>query len=269
MQIRISQSFLPLAAFLAVVCNATPIPGESSIMARDYLYSLEARDGGLASLDARDNDFSYLDAREYLEARDELAWLVARALGPGMQHKQESTPPVATFHPVPDKTYFPTHKNVYTGAQVNSAAGDLMSHIPSADPFNRKANSRLKTYPKPGTGFRNSEAANPAPNAPGTVAYHTPLNPPKRASTLPAKPGGSVQVGTDRLVAYRKAGDTAHTIGVSYHDPKKPIPPPAPGGTPSRNHPFTMAPQKDGGKVKAGLAKAGKKLTNALSFKKL
>jgi len=260
MHIRISQSLLPLAAFLAVVCNATPIPGGSSILARDYLYSLDARDGGLVSLDARD---------EWLEARDELAWLVARVVpGPGMQHKQESTPPVTTYNPVPDKTYFPTHNNVYTGKQVNGAADDLMTQIPSADPFNRKASGKLKTYPKPSTGFRNSEAANPAPNAPGTVAYHNPLNPPKRASTLPAKPGGSVQVGTDRLVAYRKDGDAAHSIGVSYHDPKKPIPPPVAGGKPSNNHPFTMAPQKEGGAVVASMARTSKKINNAFSFKK-
>jgi len=272
MYIRISQSLLPLAALLAVFSNATPIPLGSSIVARDYLYSLDTRDGGLASLDARDNDFSYLDARdEYLEARDALelrdeylSWLVARSPGPGMKDKQESSPPVTTFKPVHANTIHTTDQNVYTGTQVNNAGSDLMKKIAAADAWNKKG---PKTYPKPGTGFRNNEKENPAPKAPGTVAYHDPIKPPTRAWTLPLG-GPHAGPGPDRLVAFRKAGEKAHTIGVSYHDPKKPIPAPSGSGAPSRNHPFTMASQKPGGPVKASIAKAGKMVMNVLKLGK-
>ena len=61
----------------------------------------------------------------------------------------------------------------------------------------------------------------------------------------------SMKVGTDRVVAWKNHPDTHYNVGVSYHDPSRPIP------STSNNHPFSYAPPKSGGplKVKAVQAK--------------
>ncbi|CAA7269147.1 unnamed protein product [Cyclocybe aegerita] len=258
----IMHSLIPFLAAVAISCSAAPIA-----QPREYL-SLMTREVG--ELDARDISAPVFEAREELDdlelRTDDLAWLVERMNGwpgPGMKHKNEHAAggvPTSGFHPVPENTYYRTHNNVYSGAQVNQYAHNMVQSIPHADPWNRKANSRLKSYPKPSTGFRNSEAANPAPNSPHSVAYHAPI-PPRRSNTMPARPtrpGGSYKVGTDRVYGHRHINDPNLTVGVSYHDPKKPIPAPAPGGTPSRNHPFSVAQPKKGGPLKRFGAKIAK-----------
>ena len=64
----------------------------------------------------------------------------------------------------------------------------------------------------------------------------------------------SMRAGTDRLVAWKNHADTHYNIGVSYHDPKRPIP------ATSNNHPFSHAQVKSGGPggVKIQAAKATK-----------
>ena len=62
----------------------------------------------------------------------------------------------------------------------------------------------------------------------------------------------SMRAGTDRLVAWKNHADTHYNIGVSYHDPKRPIP------STSNNHPFSHAQVKSGGPVKVQAVKAKK-----------
>jgi hypothetical protein len=153
---------------------------------------------------------------------------------------------------------------------VNQYAGDLISSIPGADPYRSKGKGKLKTYPKPGTGFRESEADNPAPNSSGRISYHAPIGGPRRANTITG-PTGSFKVGTDRIYGHRDPVDPNLTVGVSYHDKKKPVPAPPAGGTPSRNHPFSVAEPQKGGRGKVALEKlkiAGGKVVDSLKIGK-
>jgi len=267
---RIVQSFLSLATFAAISCSAAPV---AQLQPREYLSSIAARDASELSrrgisvpvFETREESLGELDAREY----DDLL-LYERSYpwpGPGMQHQREHAGvPTTGYNPVPQNSYFPTANNVYTGSQVNAHAQHMVNSIATADPWNKKKN--VKSYPKPSTGFRNGESDNPAPNSSGRVAYHAPINPPrsrfgpKRAATI-AAPGRSARVGTDRVWGHRDPHNGNLDIGVSYHDHRKPIP------STSRNHPFSVAPQRSGGKMKAMGAKMGKtakKVGNALAF---
>jgi len=264
---RIVQSFLSLAAFAAIACSAAPV---APLQPREYLSLIAARDASefsrrgiseelLGELEAREYDDLLLSERMY-------PWP-----GPGMQHQREHTStgvPTTGYNPVPANKYYTTANNVYTGAQVNAHAQHLVNSVATADPWDKKRLAR--TYPKPSTGFRNSEAANPAPNSSGRVAYHAPINPPrsrfgfgpKRSATI-AAPGRSARVGTDRIYGHRSPTVGNLDIGVSYHDHRNPVP------STSRNHPFSVAPQQSGGKAKVMGAKMGqtaKKVGNALAF---
>jgi len=255
---RVLQSFFPLIAFVTISCYAAPI---APIQSREQLSLNDARDVG--ELNGRDLLPPVFEAHEEFKSRDD-DWLFSRVNGygwpgPGMQHKNEhSVVSTSGHHPVPKNTYYTTPTNVYSGSDVNRYASNMVQSIPHADPFNRKQNGRLKSYPKPSTGFRNSEAANPAPNHPNSVSYHAPIpavRTPRRSNTAPTRPGGSYKVGTDRIYGHRPTTDRRLSVGVSYHDPRNPIPPPQPGGTPSRNHPFSVAPPQTGGAIKVMGAK--------------
>ena len=152
---------------------------------------------------------------------------------------------------------------------MNKYAGDLISSIPGADPYRSKGKGRLKTYPKPGTGFREHETDNPAPNHSGRISYHAPIGGPRRANTISGT--GSFKVGTDRIYGHRDPAHPNLEVGVSYHDRNRPIPAPPAGGTPSRNHPFSVAQPQTGGKGKVALEKmkmTGKKVINGLKLGK-
>jgi len=71
----------------------------------------------------------------------------------------------------------------------------------------------------------------------------------------------SMRVGTDRVMAWRNNADTHYNIGVSHHDPNRPIP------ATSHNHPFSQAPVKSGGPIKVGVLKAKKVFKNLLKKK--
>lgn len=148
----------------------------------------------------------------------------------GMQHKHKATyPPNAhsPFRPVPEHYYYATETGVYSGKQVNQAAGRLMNDVQSARPWNKKHSPQ--GYPKPSTGFRNNDPNNPA--GPGDVAYHTPIK---------GNVGPGAKPGPDRLYAHRPpTAGSQYKIGVSYHDSSKQIPPPSSNGRAATNHPFT------------------------------
>jgi hypothetical protein len=236
-------SIISLAGLVLVVCNAAPVRWELPIEARESLGLFEVRDDGVYEL----------FIREPMEPYPR----------PGMLHPKESNPPVTAFHPVPQNSYVKTPGKVYSSKDINKAATDMFSNLPNADPYRSKDKNRLKSYPKPSTGFRPTEAGNPAPNPETHVSYHVPIGGPKQYTIGPQ---GSAKVGADRLVAHRKVTDTAHTIGVSYHDPTKPIPAARPGGLQSNNHPFSMAPELKGGPVKVAAEKFKKSVSN--TFKK-
>jgi len=277
---RIVQSLFPLIALVTISCYAAPV---AVVQSRGDISLNDARD--LGDLDGRDllapvPAYEVREEFEELESRgdDDLDWLFARMYGwpgPGMQHKNEhNIDPTTGFHPVPANTYYTTPNNVYSGSDVNRYASNLVASIPHADPWNRRQSGRLKSYPKPSTGFRNSEADNPSPNHPHMVSYHAPIpavRAPRRANTAPTRPGGSFKVGTDRIYGHRPTNDRRLSVGVSYHDPRKPIPPPQPGGTPSRNHPFSVAPPQQGGSMKVMGAKmkiTAKKIGSVFKFGK-
>ena len=141
---------------------------------------------------------------------------------------------------------------------MNAVAHGMLNNLHSAPTYRSKDKNKLKSYPKPSSGFRDSDHGNPAKNDGTNVAYHAPIGGPSR---LTMGPHGSMKVGSDRVVAHRKLADRRHTIGVSYHDPRIPIPAARPGGLSSNNHPFSMAQPKKGGPMKV----AGAKLKAAVS----
>jgi hypothetical protein len=213
-------SVISLATLVVTVCNAAPIYWDLPIEDREYL----------APLEVREDDFEELFAR------------AAPNPGPyplpGMQHRDESNPPVTAFNPIPPRTYFQTPSNRYNADTVNQAATDMMQHVSNAPPYRSKTAAKLKSYPKPSTGFRPNEPQNPAPNDGQHVAYHSPIGGPPQYTIGPQ---GSARVGPDRVVAHRRLSEGAHNIGISYHDPRNPVPPARPGGLQSNNHPFSMA----------------------------
>jgi hypothetical protein len=235
-------SIISLAGLVLAVCNAAPARWELPIEARESL-GFEVRDDGVNELFIREPVNSYP--------------------GPGMLHQKESSTPVTAFHPVPSGTYIKTPGRVYSSKEINKAALDMFTDLHKAAAYRSKDKGKMKDYPKPSTGFRPTESGNPAPDPNTHVSYHVPIGGPKQYTIGPK---GSAKVGADRLVAYRKTGDPAHTIGVSYHDPTKPIPSARPGGLQSSNHPFSMAPELKGGAVKVAAEKFKKSISNV--FKK-
>ncbi|KAJ3481163.1 hypothetical protein NLJ89_g12232 [Agrocybe chaxingu] len=133
----ITHSLIPFLAAVAIACSAAPIAQASRV-------SISATFG---ELDARDVSASVFESREDvddLELREDLAWLVERMYGwpgPGMKHKNENAAGgVSTtgYHAVPENTYYRTHNNVYSGAQVNQYAHNMVQSIPHADPLEPK-----------------------------------------------------------------------------------------------------------------------------------
>ena len=121
------------------------------------------------------------------------------------------------------------------------------------------------------TVWPKNEAANPAPNNSNhlnLISYHAPMSPIPavrtscRSNTTLTRPGESYNIGTDRIYGYRSINDGCLTVGISYHDPRKPIPPPQPGGIPSRNHPFSLAHLQKRGAIKVMCAKVKKVAKN-------
>jgi len=224
---------ISLASLVLAVCNAAPLRWELPIEARESSDLFEVRD----------------DVFEDLFAR---APPPEPYPGPGLKHKLESTPPITGFTPIPQGTYFKTPTKVYSANDVNQAAIRMFTNLGSAGKYTSKASGSLKSYPKPSTGFRPHETDNPAPNDGTNVAYHAPIGGPRQYTIGPK---GSAKVGADRVVAYRKTADAAHTIGVSFHDPSKPIPVPKKGQVPSNNHPFSMAQPLHGGALKVATEK--------------
>lgn len=142
----------------------------------------------------------------------------------------------------------------YSAAEVNAAAHTFLhTTLGGADTkvSNRQKKS-TRTYPKPTSGFRPSEAHRD-PASGHDLAYHYPMKGMPGNAPVNAHTGRtSMKVGTDRLMAWRNRGDTHYNIGVSYHDPHQPIPPT------SGNHPFSVAPVKTGSAAKIQLLKAKK-----------
>ena len=107
-----------------------------------------------------------------------------------------------------------------------------------------------RTYPKASSGFRPTERAHDPAHG-YELAYHYPMNgKPGPAHRNPTTNRVSMRAGTDRIMAWRNRADTHYHIGVSHHDPTRPIPPT------SRNHPFSHAPPKRGNAIKVGALKA-------------
>jgi len=212
----------------------------------------------LVALLAQAAPISVLDGSDSFEARDGDIDLWRRdpsiSVGPGVRHPGDAAG--ADFHPLPPGTYVETHDKVYTHHEVNAAAGRLIHQaLPVAPDYtSNRQRTGARTYPKASSGFRASESAHD-PTHGFDQAYHYPMTGmPGAAHRNPTTGRVSMKVGTDRLVAWKNNADTHYNIGMSYHDPKRPIP------ATSKNHPFSMAPVKTGGPMKIQAVKAKKAL---------
>jgi len=225
---------------------------------------------GLLALLAQAAPISVFDGSDSFEARDEDVELWGRArgrsnslipVGPGIRHPADAGG--AHFIPQRSNSYVETHNRVYSHNQVNAAAHRLIHQaLPQAPSYNsnRQRNS-VRTYPKASSGFRPSEHAHDPAHG-HNLAYHYPMNGmPGPARTNPTTGRPSMRVGTDRIMAWRNHADSHYNIGVSYHDPNRPIP------ATSHNHPFSHAPVKTGGPIKVGVLKAKKAFQKLLRKK--
>jgi len=212
----------------------------------------------LVALLAHAAPVSVLDGSDPFEARDRDVDLLPRArlrhipVGPGVRHPADAGG--ARFHPLPPNTYVETHDNVYSHKEVNAAAHRLIHQaIPQAHTYaSNRQRAGARTYPKASSGFRPAEHAHDPAHG-YDLAYHYPMKGmPGPAHHNPTTGRVSMKVGTDRIMAWRNHGDTHYNIGVSHHDPTRPIP------STSRNHPFSHAPVKSGGAFKVGALKAKK-----------
>jgi hypothetical protein len=199
---------------------------------------------------------SVLDGSDSLEARDGDTDLWRRSpsvpVGPGVRHPSDAAG--ANFHPMPPGTYVKTHDRVYSHHEVNAAATRLFHHaLPAApDYHSNRQRTGARTYPKASSGFRPTEHAHDPAHG-FDQSYHYPMvGRPGPAHRNPTTGRVSMRVGTDRIVAWKNHADTHYNIGVSYHDPKRPVP------ATSNNHPFSHAQVKRGGPVKIQAAKAKK-----------
>ncbi|KJA16919.1 hypothetical protein HYPSUDRAFT_46826 [Hypholoma sublateritium FD-334 SS-4] len=224
--------FILIFALFSIACNAAPIsPFKIS-----------------SNYDARDSEVVDLSAR------------TLRPVGPGGRHPEDDpghasySPASGGFHPMPHGTYVETHNRVYSADEVNAHAQRFThSILPGADTkTSNKQKKSTRTYPKPTSGFRPSEAHRD-PAAGYDLAYHYPMKGAPGNAPVNAHTGKtSMKVGTDRLMAWRNRGDQHHNIAVSYHDPHQPIP------LTSSNHPFSVAPVKTGSAAKIYLLKVKK-----------
>jgi len=212
----------------------------------------------LVALLAHAAPISVLDGSDSLEARDGDIDLWRRdpmfSVGPGVRHPGDAAG--ADFHPLPPGTYIETHNHVYTHDEVNAAAHRLIHEaLPQAPNYNsNRERSGARTYPKASSGFRKSESAHDPAHG-FDHAYHYPMSGlPGPAHRNPTTGRVSMKVGTDRIMAWRNRADTHYHIGMSYHDPKRPIP------ATSKNHPFSSASVKRGGRMKIKALKAKKAL---------
>lgn len=221
------------SAFVNLVCDALPLPG-----AYDP-YAYEVRD---------------LDEVVRLEAR-----VRRRPVGPGGRYPEDAPGhPDSTrdWHRVPQGTYYQTANHVYSAGDVNAHTGRFMQTLDHATTAtsNRQRKS-VRTYPKPTSGFRPSEHAHD-PTHGHDIRYHYPMSGrPGNAPTNAHTGRTSMRVGTDRLLAWRNRGDRQFHVGVSYHDPHRPIP------ATSHNHPFSAAAPRRGGTFKVGFTKTKKAIT--------
>jgi len=214
---------------------------------------------GIVALLAQAAPISILDGSDSFEARDGDVELLPRArrqtlmpVGPGVRHPADAGG--AQFHPLPPGTYVQTHNNVYSHKQVNDAAHRLIHQaLPQAHTYtSNRQRTGARTYPKASSGFRPTEHAHDPAHG-YALAYHYPMNGmPGPARRNPTTNRVSMKVGTDRVMAWRNHADTHYNIGVSHHDPTRPIPPT------SNNHPFSHAPVKQGSVFKVGALKAKK-----------
>ncbi|PPR06192.1 hypothetical protein CVT26_005491 [Gymnopilus dilepis] len=221
------------AALASLVSHALPLPGVYEV--NEY----DARDSG---------DLVRLESRVFGSRPN--------PVGPGGRHPEDErthAQHTRLFHPVPQGTYYETANHAYSHHDVNQHASQLMNALDLATTRNTpRLRKSERTYPKPTSGFRPSEAhRDPASGHP--IAYHYPMSAtPGNAPHNPHTGRTSMRVGTDRLMAWRHPTDTHFHIGVSYHDPHLPIPPT------SRNHPFSAAAPRNGGRFKVGVVKAKK-----------
>jgi hypothetical protein len=212
------RSFLFLltsSAIINLLCNALPLPGIYE------LYTNEARDlDDVVRLDARVNGMPVGPGGRYLE--DEPT------------HAQSTR----LFNPIPHGTYLETASHLYSASDVNTHAHQFLNSLNGAvTQTSNKQRKAVKTYPKPTSGFRSSESGRD-PSHGYELRYHYPMPVQATPGNPPVNPHTAMNVGPDRLVAYRNKTDTHFNIGVIYHDPHLPIPPT------SQNHPFSVARQR-------------------------
>ncbi|KAF5313489.1 hypothetical protein D9611_008630 [Ephemerocybe angulata] len=198
-------SYLSFYVACALLANAAPLPQPQSLEnPRIQVRDLEVGNG-VDVLSLRDlslGELEDLDQRGLLSTG--LKWALNK---------------------VPKGHSFKTPTAKYSGQEVNQAAKDAL----------KKAQAGVKEngYPKPGSGFRKSEAHVDPTKGKG-VAFHAPLK--KKGDTSGAP-------GPDRVIVHQKPGKTRFDTHVAYHDGKKQIP----VGTGSKNHPFSGAKQKTSG----------------------
>uniref|UniRef100_A0A8H7XUU1 Uncharacterized protein n=1 Tax=Psilocybe cubensis TaxID=181762 RepID=A0A8H7XUU1_PSICU len=158
------------------------------------------------------------------------------------------------------KQYVDEQAIQYSHTEVNAAAHRLVHDaIPNAPTYtSNRMRKGIRTYPKASSGFRPTEHAHDPAHG-HDLAYHYPFH--GRPGTPHQNPQGqnSMKVGSDRIMAWRNHGDSHFNIGVSYHDPKRPIP----NNANARNHPFSHAPVKKGNATKVKALKAKKAVQRA------
>lgn len=217
-------TFASLAAFVALAAHAAPMPNagtlDLSTEARAFEDDsvLEMREIEDLEIDARDFEEDLLEEREF---NDDIYDLTLREFFEELEERGKFG---FGLRKQPDTATFKTPTAKYTGKEVNKAAKDALKHV--------EAGTKDRGYPKPGSGFRKSEAHKDPTKGKGE-SYHAPL-----------KKKGAPHPGPDRVIVNKKAGQTKFTSHVAHHDAKNPIP----KGTGAKNHPFSGGKQKFDGK---------------------
>ena len=151
----------------------------------------------------------------------------------------------------------PSHTRSYTAGKYSHEVNDAVHRLMNEDNFlkahtytSNRQRTGARTYPKASSGFRKTEHAHDPAHG-YDLAYHYPMTgKPGPAPRNPRTGRVSMQVGTDRVMAWRNRADSHYNIGVSHHDHTRPKP------ETSNNHPFSHAAPKKGSVFKVGALKA-------------
>jgi len=229
-------TFASLAAFAAVAVHAAPMQLMPEPVDFKREVSLETRALDDTKPEARSmSEELDLELRDFLEGDLDLRDLDDEAfdltLREFLEELEGRGKPGWGLRKQPKSATFKTPSATYSGDEVNKAAKDALKKA--------EAGQKDRGYPKPGSGFRKSEAKADPTKGKGE-SYHAPLR--KKGAPYP---------GPDRVVVNKKDGKTKFSSSVAHHDPKKPVP----QGTGAKSNPFSGGKQKFNGKGRTGRKK--------------